>query len=169
MKIIEAMKQVKDLQRKAEDLVKKVQENCVVSSIETPTYEDQKQQVSEWIQAHSDILKKIMQLRVAIQRTNLHTLVVIELGGVNVEKCIAEWVHRRRDLAKLELSMWAGISDKRIKEGMFGGPGGTPVEIKIVRFYDPKARDEKMSLFSSEPSLIDAKLEIVNAVTDIVE
>lgn len=169
MKIIEAMKQVKDLQRKADDLVAKVKQHCAISSIETPTYPDQKSQVSEWIQSHSDVLKEVLRLRVSIQRTNLATMVAIELGGKQVSKTIAEWIHRRRDLAKSELGMWQGLTDKNIHEGMAQGPAGTPLEIKIIRLYDPKQRDAKMDLYSSEPSLIDAKLEIVNAVTDLLE
>lgn len=169
MKIIEALKQVKDLQRKAQDLRDKVQKNCALANFETPPYSDQKKQVAEWIQAHSDVLKEILRLRVAIQRTNLAVSVTIEIGGKQVTKTIAEWVHRRRDLASEELKMWQGLSDRGIKEGIGKGPAGDALEIKVVRFYDPAERDGKLDLFSNEPSLVDGKLEIVNAVTDIIE
>lgn len=169
MKLIEAMKQVKDLMRKASDLKLKVSTHSAISSLETPEYPDQKEQVAQWVQAHSDILKEILRLRIAIQRTNLATIVPIEIAGRTVTKTLAEWIHRRRDLAKEELSMWQGLTDKKMREGVTEGPGGTKVEIKIVRFYDPKTRDTKMDEYSSEPSVIDAKLEISNAVTDLIE
>lgn len=169
MKIIEALKQIKDLKRKVEDLREKVLKNCALANFETPLYPDQKKQVAEWIQAHSDVLKEVLRLRIAVQKTNLATNVTIEIGGKQVTKSIAEWVHRRRDLATEELKMYQCLTDRGIKEGIGKGPAGDALEIKIVRFYDPTDRDNKLELFSNEPSLIDGKLEIINAVTDIVE
>src|SRR5690349_14838158 len=119
MKLIQAMKQVKELQRKAEDLRGKVATNCAHMNIETPTYGDkQRDQVRQWLQAHEDILKEILRLRVAIQRTNLATDVTIELGAKQVKKTIAEWIHRRKDLAKLDQEVWSKLGDKNLREGM---------------------------------------------------
>lgn len=169
MKLIEAMKQIQDLQRKAEDLRSKVSYASALTTVDTPVYPDQKGKVAEWTQAHSDILKEILRLRVAIQRTNIATEVTIELGDKQVTKSIAEWIHRRRDLAKEELAMWQKLTDRNLKEGVVTTPGGQNVEMKIVRFYDPVERDKKIDLFSSEPSRIDARLEVVNAITDLIE
>lgn len=169
MKLIEALKQIKVEQKKAGDLRQLVKENCAISSVDTPKYEQQAKKIDGWIQAHSDILKEILRLRTAIQRTNLATGVTIELGGKPVKKTIAEWIHRRRDLANEELSMWNMLSDRDIREGMATTPGGKEVEVKIIRFYEPEKRDTMRDLFSNEPTLIDAKLETVNAVTDLIE
>lgn len=169
MKLIEGMKKIKELQQKAADLREKVKQHSAISSLESSVYPDQKKTVGEWIQAHSDVLKEILRLRIAVQKTNLSTPVTIELGTKSVTKTIAEWIHRRRDLAKEELTMWAGLTDRGIKEGMAQGPAGIPFEIKIVRYYDPAERDAKKELYTSEPHIIDARLEVVNAVTDLIE
>lgn len=169
MKIIEALKQIKDLLRKAEDLRTKVAQHSAHMNYETPVYQDQKAQVSEWIQAHTDIIKEILRLRVAVQRTNVLTPVDILLNGKQVTKTIAEWIHRRRDLALLDREMWKKLTDRGLKEGMGTNSMQQPTEIKIVRCYDPKERDNKVALFESEPIIIDAKLEIVNAITDLIE
>ena len=169
MKIIEGLKQIKDLQRKAEDLRTKISQHSAYLSLETPVYADQKRQVAEWLQAHSDILKEICRLRVAIQKTNISTTVVIELDGKAVTKTIAEWIHRRRDLATFEMDAWRKLTDRGLKEGFSNSSTGVPLEIKIVRCYDPAERDKKVSALSSEPTIIDSKLEIVNAVTDLIE
>jgi len=169
MKIIEALKKREDLKRKADDLRALVRDNCALSSFDTPKYADQKKQVREWIQAHSDVLTEIERLTLAIQRTNLKTIVTIELGTKVVEKPIAAWILRRRDLAKLELAMWNQLSDRNIKEGFANGPSGDPIEIKLARFYDPQERDTRRELYASEPSVIDARLEVVNATTDLIE
>lgn len=169
MKLIEAMKKLKDLNVKAEDLRAKVAANCADLSIETPLYgADQKATVDGWIQAHSDLLQVILKLRVAIQRTNISTPVTIEIGDKQVTKSIAEWIHRRRDLAKLEMDMWAKLGDRNLKEqNVQTSPTGPVTEIRIRRYYDPKERDAKLGLYRSEPSVIDATLEVVNATTEL--
>lgn len=169
MKIIEALKKTKDLQRKAEDLREKIRRHCVYLSMETPTYPDQTAKVSEWLQSHSDTLKEILRLRIAIQKTNLQTGVTLELEGKHITKTIAEWIHRRRDLAGYELKSWNDINDRGLKEGSYRTPSGSDMEVKIIRCFDPAKRDQKVSDLSSEPSLIDAKLEIANAITDLIE
>lgn len=170
MKLIQAMKQLKDLAIKAEDLRGKVGQFCADLNIETPTYPDQKRQVAEWIQSHSDLLKEILRLRVAIQRTNLATPVTIELEGKQVAKSIAEWIHRRRDLAKLEMDVWAKLTDRGLKEqNVQTAPGGAVTEIRIRRYYEPAMKDAKLAVYRSEPSVIDSMLEVINATTELVE
>ncbi len=169
MKLIEGLKKIKTLQKKAEELVGLVRLHSAIASIETETYPNQTKQVSEWVQAHSDIIKEVLRLRTAIQRTNLATEVMVELDGKAVKKSIAEWIHRRRDLAKLEFQMWNSLTDRNIKEGVGTGPAGDKMEIRIRRFYDPVERDKKRDLYGNEPMEIDAKLEIANATTDLIE
>jgi hypothetical protein len=169
MKIIQAMKQIQDLQRKAEDLRGKVAIHCADLTHETPVYPDQRKQVAEWVQAHSDILKEILRLKVAIQRTSLETPVSIELGGRTVTKSIAEWVYRRRELAKEEGDMWSRLGDKNLKEGLLQGSTGQMTEVKIRRYFDPAERDRNLEMYRSEPMVIDGTLEVVNAVTDLIE
>jgi hypothetical protein len=168
MKLIEGLKKIKELSKKADDLKDKVKNYCVHMSYETPTYPDQKGQIKEWIQAHSDILKEILNLRIGIQKTNLETQVTIELGGKGIIKSIAEWIHRRRDLALNECSMWRGLTDKGLREGQIKDSKGDIIEAKITRCYDPTEKDNRIDLYENEPSIIDSKLETVNAITDIV-
>ena len=40
---------------------------------------------------------------------------------------------------------------------------------KLHLFFDPKIRDDKIEEYKSEPTTIDAKLEVVNAETDLIE
>lgn len=169
MKIIEGLKRIKDLQKKAEDLRKKIGTYCAHMDFETPTYANQGEQIKEWLQSHSDTVKEILRLRIAIQRTNLATEVTIDLGEKLVKKTIAEWIHRRRDLASEEMNAWRSLSDRGLKEGAIKTSSGEIKDVKVVRYYDAKQRDNKISLFDGEPSIIDSKLEIVNAVTDLIE
>lgn len=169
MKIIEALKKIKVLLEKADDIKRKIRDHCAISNIESQVYDDQRQKVRDWLQSHSDILKEVLRLRIAIQRTNLETQVDVDLNGVTVTKSIAEWIHRRRDLAGNELSVWSQLTDRNIREGKAKGPTGDDIDVKVIRFYDPEKRDQKRDLFMSEPKLVDARLEVANAVTDLIE
>jgi hypothetical protein len=171
MKLIEGMKLIKELQEKAEDLRKKVGQYCADLDFETPLYPDQKRQVAEWIQSHSDVIKEILGLRFRIQKTNLLTAVTIELGGKSVTKTIAEWINRRRDLAKCELDMWAKLGDRGLKEGTIPSstPGGEARQVKIRRYFDPIERDKRIELYRSEPGIVDRTLEVINATTELVD
>ena len=170
MKIIEGLKQIQMLTKKAEDLRQKIGQNSAYLSNETPVYQNQRQQVTEWLQAHSDVLKEVLRLRIAIQRTNLQVMVTIDFGnGTGVTKSIAEWVHRRRDLANSEKAAWNMLTDRGLREGQIKQSTGELVPVTIVRCYDPSQRDTNVSLYDNEPMTIDSKLEVVNAVTDLIE
>lgn len=171
MKIIEGLKKIKDLAKKAEDLRGKVSQYCADLDCESPVYPDQKRQISEWLQSHSDVIKEILALRYRIQKTNIATQVTMQLNDRSVTKSIAEWVHRRRDLAELERTMWNRLSDRGLKDmSTYKLTPQSPENIVKRRLYfDPKERDEKVELYRSEPGIIDATLETINAVTDLVE
>lgn len=174
MKIIEGLKKIKDLQRKAEDIRKKIKDNCADLDVDTPAYgtpDKQKEVVSGWLQAHSDILKEIENLRLAIQRTNLAKEVVVEVvDGKTVTKTIAAWIHRRKDLAKLEADSWVMLTNRNLKPVNYK-PIPNSEEVKtanVRRYYDQLTRDKKVEEFTSEPMRIDAALEIANATTDLI-
>jgi hypothetical protein len=172
MKIIEGMKEIKRLQEKAADLRVKVARHSADLDFETPTYTNQRKQLEEWIQSHRDTIQRIAALRLAVQTVNLRTQVAIELAGKQVTKSIAEWIHWRRDLAKANLELYAQLQDRNaqgqpLREGQMQQSGGTVINVKIRRYYDPAQRDKMMALYKSEPSIIDGHLEVVNATTDL--
>ncbi len=167
MKIIEALKGLKELERKKADLIDKIKRHSAYLSYETPIYADQKLQVEKWIQSAEDILKEILRLRLAVQKTNLEMMISIDIDGKTVEKSIAAWIHRRRDLASEQVSIWRALDDRNLKEGQTQQSNGDVMTIKIIRCYDAAKRDERIELFSNEKFLIDSRLEIINATTDL--
>ena len=170
MKIIQGLKKIKDLAEKAHDIGLLVKENCAHDNVAKPKYgEEQQARVDGWMQSYHDLLTEILDIRIRIQKTNLETLVPIELGGKVVTKSIAEWIHRRRDLASDEYQLWEILSDRGIKECKAQNASGDQFDVWIIRYYDPDQKDKMMALFKSEPKIIDAELEVVNAVTDLME
>jgi len=170
MTIIEAMKLRKRLAEKAVDLRGKIGQNCAIMDGQSPMYPDQKTKVEGWLQSHRDIVQLMGRLSVAIQKTNLLTPVTIVLGNKEVTKSIAEWVVRRRELAPMDLAAWGQLGDRGLKEQALQDRQTNEIKIiKVIRFFDPSKRDEMKDLFSSEPSRIDAKLETVNALTQLAD
>lgn len=169
MKIIEAMKQIKMNKQKVADLQGKIASVCANLSHETPVYGTETQKkVAEWAQSCDDLSQENIRLLCAIQRTNLTTNATITLGDKAVTKTLAEWVWRRREYAKTDFDTWAKMTDRGLKEGFMQSSTGTPMEVKIVRHFDPVKRDEMLAMYRSEPFQIDAALEVINATTDLV-
>lgn len=168
MKIIEAMKRIKDNKIKLGDLQKLIGQYCTDLTIETTTYPDQPEQIRQWIQSFTDTVNDIENLKIAIQKTNIATQVTIQIGENKITKSIAGWVLRRRELAPLCFEMWGVIGDRGLKEGHWNNSSGVPQEVKIRRHFDPMLRDKMRALYRSEPSIIDGTLEVVNAVTELV-
>jgi len=173
MKIIEGMKKIKYLRKKVDDLTQKITINAADYDHEKPAYgtpEEQADQVKMWIQSAEDVIKEILSLRVSIQRTNLETDCTIEISGKPVTKSIAEWIHRRRDLAGLNKAVWnaLGNSGRSQKHIAFKNAEGEE-QVAALRFhYNPAERDLKKDIYTEEPSLIDGALEVKNAVTDLI-
>jgi hypothetical protein len=168
MKIIEAMKKVKENKEKIADLKEKIKLNCAHLNYETPMYPDAQTKIASWAQSCEDLSQENIKLLTSIAKTNLCTNVDIEICGKVVTKMIAELVWRRREYAAHDLGIYSCMTDRGLKEGFNQSTTGVPMEIKIIRKYDVELRDAKINMYKSEPRLIDAKLEVINAITDLV-
>jgi hypothetical protein len=170
MKIIEALKESEDLKRQVASLTSKISTECAILSHETPKYgSDQQKTIAGWIQGAHDRVKRIEELRLAINYTNMVTPVTLEVGNNNVTKSIASWILRRRDLCALDASVWNRVGDRNLREGQIQLSNGDKQEVTITRFYSPTERDEMVEQYSAEPTIIDSRLEVMNAVTDLVD
>lgn len=169
MKIIEAFKKIKELEEKRDDLTKAAHTFCAHMDFETPHYPDQKIKVLGWMQAIEDLNKEILGLTIRIQKTNLAIRVPITIKDNQVERTIAEWVLRKRKFCASDKIAWQGVGDKNLREGNIQDSAGTVRAVKIVRCYDQELKDKRLEMYSAEPYLIDAALEVANAVNDLME
>lgn len=170
MKIIEAMKQVKANKEKIVDLQGKITGVSANLSFETPLYgADTAATINGWLQSCLDLSQRNIHLLTAITRTNLATRVSVEIGERTVTKTIAEWIWRRREYAAIDMGTYSKLTDRGLREGNLPTSTGMAQQVTIVRHYDPKERDRIVAIFQAEPHAIDAALEVVNAVTDLIE
>lgn len=168
MKIIEAMKKVKANREKIADLQRKIRDNSAHLSHETPAYENPKRKIADWAQSCRDLTQECITLLTAISRTNLATPVTIELEGRKVTKTIAEWIWRRREFAAIDATTFQAMTDRNLRPGHIDTSTGGKFEVHVVRNYDIEFRDACIAEFTAEQHEIDAALEVVNAVTDII-
>lgn len=182
MKLIEALKKIKRYSTKIADIQKKIAEYCADMDVDTPIYgsdDKQRSQISEWIQSIHDMVKELADLKQSIRITNISTKVTIEIDGKRIEKSIAEWIDRRVLFANTEKVTWQCLTDKQLKPQNYYPVGAkkpgygeqvtNDVQLSRVRlYYDPKVKNHMIEVFSDEPGLIDEKLEVVNAETDLL-
>ena len=173
MKIIEALKKTKDLKRQIDDIKSKVKTYCADWDCDEPVYPDQKGKISEWLQSHHDLCKEILRRKIVLQKTNLQTQVTITINKNDVTKSISEWIIRRRELSSEEYALWEVLTDGGYNPNQDFKQKMTPTSPdKVVKrrlYFDPSQRDRKREEYRSEPHLIDSTLEVVNAVTSIIE
>ena len=92
----------------------------------------------------------------------------IEIAGKS--KTIAEWILRRRKLNQWEMLMWKQIRDTLMPTPVKDtSKDGEPRIAQVIRFYDVEERDAKVLELNEECTRIDGALEIINAVTDLIE
>jgi len=172
MKIIEAMRGIRALNEKIADLVVKIKKHAADTDNVTPTYETEEKQekkIIEWLDCHKEAIKTIEHLRLGIQNTNIQTKVTVEIGGNTIVKTVAGWIHRRRDLHKLEAIAWTALNADGLRTGSLRDDTTQEiVAVNIRRYYDLELRDKKLAVFQEEPHLIDAALEISNATTEVI-
>lgn len=172
MKLIEGMKLKKELQQKAGDLRQKLSKHSAHMDIEGATYgtvEEQQKVIDGWLQSHQDIVKQMRKLGYAIQKTNIETQVEMEIAGKKVTLSISEWILRRRELATMECQAWTALTDRGLRDQkMKRSDGEGHNDVKVVRYFKAKDRDDKIDAFKHEPAQIDRKLEVINATTELV-
>lgn len=179
MKLVQAIKQQKELARKRDDLIAKIKLHCADMDFESPIYGEkdgdvpsvigQTKRIAGWVQSIFDINKEILKLRIGLQKTNLVTMVTITLGDKNVTKSIAEWIHRRKELAAYDAAAYLALTDRNLRDSIQQSTQGQPIVTKVRRYFDSGTRDTMVALFRSEPHIIDEHLEIANANTDVIE
>ena len=172
MKIIEALKTIKANQAKVQDLISKVQKNSAIRSDQTSPYGDQRAAtatVSGWLDTIRQILRENEVLTRRIHTTNNSIEITIEIGGSLVTKTIDEWLTRRKNGVDLQTVAYQALTDRGLKEEFVSQPDGTRVPLTIVRHYNPVQRDEVLETLAQEKFLIDSRLEIVNATTDLMD
>ena len=164
MKLIEAMKELKTIEKRMVKNAEKVTEYA--SSLESERMQfdnekEQKKEVSSLLQANEDLLTEYLRVKTAIEKTNLETKVDIE-GKVHT---ISELLIVKRRMAKFMTNTYTSLNESKARN-LKSGRNDNP---KTVVFFDEKKKNEKLEHWENLYERIDSRLEVVNATTELVE
>lgn len=163
MKIIEGMKELKTIERRMAKNSEKITEYASSLDSERLIFESEKEQrkeVASLVQANEDLMVHYLELKAAIERTNLGTDVDIE-GKVYT---IASLLVIQRRMAQFMNNTYRALNDSKGRALSRGRNDAS----KVVTFYDEKAKNEGLEHWENLYERANSRLEVVNATTDLV-
>lgn len=171
MKLIEALKNLKTIEKRIQKGCEQITEYVAYVSVETPAFETQEKQTEQvhgLIQGNIDLAAEYLKLKTAIEFTNLNTQVTI---GTRTHS-ISELITLRRTSGKFNLQTYSAIhpekAKKRLSEFMQRNGGMNPIEpAKLIICYKEEDKLKKANEWQEFLSMIDGKLEVVNAETEL--
>lgn len=178
MKIIECIKEFPLLIKRMEANSAKIQQYASTTTLQDDlpfgTIEAQTREVASLVKANEDLFERYMHLARSLMLTNATTIVVIG----DQARSITEWLHIRGagklsaiamdKLVQTYQSLNTNTAQAQLRANN-GKVDLTEKALQAIRCYDQKKVDEKASAFLELRGMIDAKLEIVNATTELVE
>ena len=168
MKLIEAMKRLRVIEKRMEKNVEYINRYASTISSDKPlfdTEEKQRREVKALIQSNQDLMNEYLILKKKIESTNLST--VVSMGGFSYT--ISDLLVIKRRLAKLMMATFEALNEnqgrQREKFSAVGPDGKRPY---VVRFYNEEERNEGLRKWQELADNIDSRLEVLNAMTTIV-
>jgi hypothetical protein len=161
------MKSMRIVEKKMNRNREYIERYASIINTEKPYFEteaEQKKEVNKYIQANLDLFKKYLELKRAVEVTNLNTIITVE----GYTGSISEILVIKRKLAKMMEATYSSLNDVRAERMKAHTP---PVDGKpphVVRLYDEKVKNESIRYWQDLYSGIDARLEVINATTDII-
>lgn len=172
MKLIEALKNLKTIEKRIDKNCVQIGEYAAYVSVEGPTFETeerQRQEVVSLIQANADLAKEFLRLKTAIEFTNLNTKVTI---GAR-ENTISELITIRRTsgafVTKTHSALTGKVALAKLQQVYQKQGGINPADpAKIISLYSEADKNKTLRDWEEFYSAIDGKLEVVNAETELM-
>lgn len=166
MKIIEAMKKLRLIEKRLADNATRIQLYSSGISTEIPhfeTVEAQKAEVQKLIQENVDLVNTYMELKRQIDYTNIATRV--SYGGKIYALSDLLWLKRK--LGNALQNTFNALNEQQANTRMRTAHpiAGTPIQ--ILRFYDEKKKHEHLAKIQTMMSELDGRLEVVNSTTEL--
>lgn len=171
MKIIEAMKELKLLEKRIGSNREQITRYASYASIDDPIFdkdpEIQRKELSSLVQANFDLIEYYLELKERIQKTNLETKVTI--GGVS--RSISQLITLRTGSGRAYIdtlqALNANTAMNRLNQVKQIDMSNPP---KAILLWDEKEKNEQLKHWQYEVlDKIDSTLEIVNATTDLLD
>jgi hypothetical protein len=174
MKIIEAIKELRIIEKKMNKNIQMVEEYSSILSTERPAFGDpmsQIKKVHELIQSNTDLLERYLYLKKAIEKSNLE--ISVEVGGKKY--LISDALTIKRKMATYMLDTYNALNIKKSEAKMNSSKRFLTMDSKpnqvvdIERMYDEKEKLAGLSVWQDLYDNIESRLEVINATTDLIE
>jgi len=169
MKIIEALKKLKVIEKRMEKNRTQITQYASMVSTERPifdTEEKQRKEVNSLIQSNNDLMREYLDLKGKIEKTNI--TVKVEMGGIQYS--ISDLLLIKRKMAKIMINTYEALNtssaQSRLKHVSIGAGERSP---QVVQLYDEKDKITGLDKWQDLYHNIDSRLEVINATTDLVE
>lgn len=170
MKIIEALKELPLIEKKVTKNAALIEKYASEVDNGSPTLlleeaSEHRKEVTALLQSTNDLVDRAGKIRRALAMTNANTDVTIE----GVTKSITEWIAFREQGHRLKRRALDALNDSRATSVMNSTPFDPEKGIRVMRFYDEREKNEAIQKIDDIQGQLDARLEIVNATTDLTE
>lgn len=168
MKIIEALKKLRLIEKKMDGNNARITQYSSILSTERPIFETeakQRAEVTSLLQANMDLLKEYLRLKCDIEKTNLTVEVKTSIGTYT----IAELLILKRTLAQKARQTYEALQDGAAMMRMRNAPSTGDKPVQLIRMYDETVKNAGIRSWMEFHYEIDGTLEVVNATTDLIE
>lgn len=168
MKIIEALKKLKVIEKRITSNAKDITAYASVLSNEKPAFgteEEQRREVSQLLQSSEDLGNEYLDLKRKIEKTNL--TVEVEMNGKKYS--ISDLLVIKRKLAKMMMDTYSALNTQNADHRLMYNKAGQGQMPTVVQLYDEAAKNKKLRSWQEMYDQVDSRLEVINATEDIVE
>lgn len=177
MKLIEALKNTKTIEKRIEKNCELIRQYAAWVSVETPAFETeerQRQEVASLVQANLDLEKEFLRLKVAIETTNLATRVAIGAQEYSIAELNVLRGNRKTGLkgsGQFRLGTYSALSGQLAAQRMqqiFSKGIDAANPPRVITAYAEADKNKALREWDELLSQIDGRLEVVNAETELL-
>lgn len=166
MKLIEAMKHLKVIEKRIFKNCEQITEYSALPDTERIHFGSKDLQVKEvrsLVQANKDLVQEYLTIKQKIDKTNLFTNV--EINGKTYT--ISELLILKRTLAKMMISTYKAMNDTMARKKV--NTIRSEKQPIIEKFYSETEKNEGERFWDDLYHSIDSRLEVINATTELLE
>lgn len=169
MKLIEAMKKLKTIEKRVDKNCAQIMQYAAWVSVETPAFETeerQRQEVQSLIQANLDLEAEYLKLKTAIEVTNLAVGVTIGERTYSISNLVVIKRTAKDFRARTYASLNGQPAASRLQQVYQKGIDAANPP-KVVTAYNEGDKNKALRDWDDFVSAIDGRLEVVNAETEL--
>lgn len=168
MKIIEGMKRLRVIEKRMEQQQDLITEYSSKLTTEMPRFhskEDQAAEVASMIQSNGDLCAEYLRLKRSIEYTNLK--VTVDMQGQTYT--ISDLLIIKRKMGIRMVKTYQALNDSRAQYRHKHTPRYEGESPKVEILYSEKEKLDNIRKWQDLIAMIDSRLEVINATTDLLE